>query len=326
MFRCNHWYLLVLFVLSCVSQQSAAQQNFPSQPIHIISPFAAGGSTDILARLFSAKLNEAWKQPVIVENKPGGAGNTGGNYVARARPDGYTLLITASNIAINVSVYKEKIPFDTTRDLAAVALFGKAPNVLLVYPGLPVKNVRELINLAKDQQGKLNYGSGGSGTATHIMSELFNDMGGVKIQHIPYNGSGPAILALIKGEVSVYFSPMVTAMSHVKSGKVRLLATTSSERNKTIPDTPTVSESGLPGFDADNWYGLMTTGKTSPEIILKINKEINNAMRDPKVSDVLVGLGIAPADWTPDQFGSFIKSEIAKWGKAVELAGAKPDL
>ena len=325
MFRHNHATFLVLFSSFAFAGVSLAQQNYPSQTIRIISPFAAGGSTDILARLFSAKLNEAWKQPVIVENRPGGAGNTGGNSVARARPDGYTLLITASNLAINVSVYKEKIPFDTTRDLAAVALFGKAPNVLLVTPSLPVNNVRELIKFAKERKGVLNYGSGGSGTATHIMSELFNDMAGVQIQHIPYKGSGPAIAALMAGEVSVYFSPMVTAMSHVRAGKVKLLATTSSERNKTIPDTPTVAESGLPGFDADNWYGMMTTGKAPPEVVLKINREVNNAMRDPKVHGVLVGLGIAPTEWTPEQFDGFIKSEIVKWGKAVELAGAQPE-
>lgn len=325
MIRVNHGCILALLASQGITGAALAQQPYPSQVIRVISPFAAGGSTDILARLFSAKLNEAWKQPVIVENRPGAAGNTGGNVVARAKPDGYTLLITASNLAINVSVYKEKMPFDTTRDLAAVALFGKAPNVLLVHPALPVNNVRDLIRLAKDRNGKLDYGSGGSGTATHIMSELFNDMAGAKIQHIPYNGSGPAIAALIKGEVSVYFSPMVTAMAHVKAGKVKLLATTSSERNKTIPDTPTVIESGLPGFDADNWYGMMTTGKTPPEIVLKINQEINNAMRDPKVSAALVGLGISPTEWTPDQFGNFIKSEIVKWGKAVELAGAQPE-
>ena len=325
MSRRNHGCLLFLFTLFGIAQASIAQQNYPSKPIRLISPFAAGGSTDIMARLFSVKLSEAWKQPVIVENRPGAAGNTGGNVVARARPDGYSLLITASNLAINLSVYKDKIPFDTTQDLAAVALFGKAPNVLLVHPALPVNNVRELIKLAKDRNGKLDYSSGGSGTATHIMSELFNDMAGVKIQQIPYNGSGPAIAALIKGEVSVYFSPMLTAMSHVKAGKVKLLATTSSERNKTIPDTPTVAESGLPGFDADNWYGMMTTGKTPPEIVLKINQEINNAMRDPKVSAALVGLGIAPVEWTPDQFSDFIKAEIVKWGKAVELAGAQAE-
>lgn len=310
--------------LCLVSAHAAAQQTYPTKSVRVVSPFAAGGSTDLLGRLFAPKLNAAWKQTVIVENRPGAGGNVGADVVAKAAPDGHTLLVVASNLAINASLYAQ-LPFDTTRDLAPVALIGKAANVLVVHPSLPVRSVQDLVKLAKARPGELQYASGGSGAASHIIAELFKHTAGVSMIHIPYKGSSPAFVGLLSGEVSVYFSNMVAAMSQVKAGRVRLIAVTSAERNKALPNTPTISESGMPRFEADNWYGVLTTA-TSPEMAINAaNREINRAIQDEQVRTQLLALGITPASDTPEQFGRFIASEIEKWRKAVQLAGARVD-
>jgi len=244
--------------------------------------------------------------------------------VAKAAPDGHTLLVVASNFAINPSLYA-RMPFDTTRDLAPVALIGKAANVLVVHPSLPVKNVQDLVKLAKARPGELQYASGGSGAASHIIAELFKHTAGIDMVHIPYKGSGPALVALLSGEVTVYFSNMVAAMSHVKAGKVRLVAVTSAERNKALPNAPTIAESGLRGFEADNWYGVLTTASSPAMAINTANREINRATQDEQVRSLLNDLGITPAADTPEQFGRFIATEIEKWRKAVQLAGARVD-
>src|SRR3990172_779789 len=318
------WKLSVCAVMCLISALSIAQQAYPTKPVRIVSPFAAGGSTDLLARLFAPKLNSAWKQPVIVENRPGAGGNTGASFVAKAAPDGHTLLVVASNFAINPSLYA-RMPFDTTRDLAPVALIGKAANVLVVHPSLPVKNVQDLVRLAKSKPGELQYASGGSGAGSHIIAELFKHTAGIDMVHIPYKGSGPALVALLSGEVTVYFSNMVAAMSHVKAGKVRLVAVTSAERNKALPNAPTIAESGLRGFEADNWYGVLTTASSPAMAINTANREINRATQDEQVRSLLNDLGITPAADTPEQFGRFIATEIEKWRQAVQLAGARVD-
>lgn len=310
--------------LCFVSAHAAAQQTYPTKTVRVVSPFAAGGSTDLLGRLFAPKLNAAWKQTVIVENRPGAGGNVGADVVAKAAPDGHTLLVVASNLAINASLYVQ-LPFDTTRDLAPVALIGKAANVLVVHPSLPVRSVQDLVKLAKARPGELQYASGGSGAASHIIAELFKHTAGVNMIHIPYKGSSPAFVGLLSGEVSVYFSNMVAAMSQVKSGRVRLIAVTSGERNKALPNTPTISESGMRGFEADNWYGVLTTANSPDMAINAANREINRAMQDEQVRTQLLALGITPASDTPEQFGRFIASEIEKWRKAVQLAGARVD-
>jgi tripartite-type tricarboxylate transporter receptor subunit TctC len=314
----------VIAGLCLLSAQATAQQAYPTKAVRIVSPFAAGGSTDLLGRIFATKLNSAWKQNVIVENRPGAGGNTGADVVAKAAPDGHTLLVVASNLAINPSLYTH-MPFDTTRDLAPVALIGKAANVLVVHPSLPVRNVQDLVKLAKSKPGELQYASGGSGAASHIIAELFKHAAGINMIHIPYKGSGPALVGLLSGEVSVYFSNMVAAMSQVKAGKVRLIAVTSAERNKALPGTPTLSESGMRGFEADNWYGVLTTANSPAIAISTANREINRAMQDEQVRSQLHELGITPASDTPEQFGRFIASEIEKWRKAVQLAGARVD-
>ena len=316
--------LSVCAALCLAAANAGAQQAYPTKLVRIVSPFAAGGSTDLLGRIFAPKLNAAWKQPVIVDNRPGGGGNTGADIVAKAAPDGHTLLVVASNLAINPSLYA-KMPFDTTRDLAPVSLIGKAANVLVVHPSLPVKNVQGLVKLAKARPGELQYASGGSGAASHIIAELFKHTTGIDMIHIPYKGSGPALVGLLSGEAPVYFSNMVAAMSQVKAGRVRLIAVTSAERNKALPDTPTIAESGIRGFEADNWYGVLTTANSPAIAINTANREINRAMQDEQVRSQLSDLGITPAADSPEQFGRFIASEIEKWRKAVHLAGARVD-
>jgi len=314
-----------MFALVCLlPSHGIAQQAFPTKTVRLVSPFAAGGSTDLLARLFAPKLNVAWKQAVIVENRAGAAGNTGADAVAKAAPDGHTLLVCASNIAINPSLYT-RMPFDTLRDLAPVALIGKAANVLIVHPSLPARSVQELVKLAKARPGELQYGSGGSGVASHIIAELFKNASGTDMVHIPYKGSGPALVALLSGETSVYFSNMVAAMSYVKANRVRLLAVTSADRNKALPGTPTIAESGLPGFEADNWYGVMTTAGSPAAAITVAHREFQRTFQDEQVHTRLIDLGITPGAMTPEQYGSFVASELQKWRKAVEIAGARLD-
>lgn len=311
-------------LLCLLPSQGVAQQTFPAKTVRLVSPFAAGGSTDLLARLFQPKLSAAWKHAVIVENRAGAGGNTGADAVAKASPDGHTLLICASNIAINPSLYA-RMPFDTLRDLAPVALIGKAANVLIVHPSLPVRSAQDLVKLAKARPGELQYGSGGSGVASHIIAELFKNAAGIDMVHIPYKGSGPALVALLSGETSVYFSNMVAAMSYVKANRVRLLAVTSAERNKALLNTPTLAESGLPGFEADNWYGVMTTAGSPAAAIAAAHREFQRTFQDDQVNARLHDLGITPVAMTPEQYGSFVASELQKWRKAVEIAGARLD-
>lgn len=301
-----------------------AQSAFPTKPIRLVSPFEVGGSTDLLARLLAPKFIEAWKQTVVVENKPGAGGNTGADMVAKAAPDGHTLLIDASNFAINPALYKS-MPFDAKRDLVPVALIGKATNVLIVHPSIAVRSVQDLIAYAKQNPNSVNYGSGGSGAASHIIAELFKNAANVNLTHIPYKGSGPALIGLLRGEVTVYFSNMVAAMAPVKSGKVRLIAVTGAQRNRALPDTPTIAESGLPGFEADNWYGVFTTGKTPPAAILEVNRVVQLAVQDPGTAERLHALGISPEPMTAAQFSAYVDSELVKWRKAVDLAGAHLD-
>ncbi len=325
-FRTATWLsaALALVVLGVTAPAQAQNQTYPNKLVRIVSPFEAGGSTDLLARLFVPRFTEAWKQSVIIENKPGAGGNTGADYVAKSPPDGHTLLLVASNHAINPALYKN-MPFDARRDLAPIALIGKATNVLIVHPSISVTNVKELITYARQNAATANYASGGSGAASHIIAELFKNAAGVNLTHIAYKGSGPALTGLLRGEVTVYFSNMVAAMAQVKSGKVRLIAVTGATRNRALPDTPTIAESGLPGFEADNWYGLLTTGKSPAAAIQSVNRIMQQAVQDAQIIEKLAGLGITPEPMSAEQFTAFVDAELVKWRKAVELAGATAD-
>jgi tripartite-type tricarboxylate transporter receptor subunit TctC len=318
--------LVLSMVLLVSTMDSSFAQTYPTKPIRIIVPFAPGGGSDILSRILGPKLTKSWGQSVIVDNRGGAGGIVGTEMVAKAPPDGYTLTMGyIGTHAINPSLYP-KLSYDPVKDFAPVALVAAMPNILVVHPSLPVKSVQELIALAKSKPGELNYGSGGVGTAPHLAGELFNYMAGVKMVHIPYKGSGPALTELLGGHLSLMFNTMVQTTPHVKADKLRGLGVTSAKRSAAIPELPTIAESGLPGYEMVGWFGVLAPAGTPKEIVTKLNIEINKILNMPDVKELLVTLGSEPTGiTTPEQFGAFIKAEITKWAKVVKESGMKPE-
>lgn len=299
-----------------------AQKAYPVKPVRFISPFSAGGSTDILARLVGQPMSKLWGQPVIVENRPGAGGNIGAEVVAKAAPDGHVLLLSASSVAINPSLYSN-MAFDTAKELAPVGLVGVVPNILVVHPSLPVNNVQQLIALARKSPGGLAYASGGSGTGSQLIAELFQHETKVKFTHVPYKGSGPATTALLSGEAALAFNNMLAAMPHVKDGKMRAIAVTSASRSDFLPAVPTIAESGVRGFEADSWYGVFTTGGTPAEVIETLNNTLAQILAMPDVRKRLDSLGVTPKKMSAKEFGTFVTSEMKKWGEVVRISKAK---
>ncbi len=309
--------------LVMVSAAKAATE-YPSRPIRIIVPQSPGASTDLTARLIGQKLSESFKQPVVVDNRPGAGTTHGTDMVVRATPDGYILLVVASSISINPSIYK-KLPYDTLRDLAPITQLSAFPNMLVVHPSVPVKTVQDLLALAKAKPGQLNYASAGTGTGTHLSAELFKNMTGADMVHVPYKGGGPAVTALIGGQVQLMFGTTVTLLPHVRAGKLRPVAVTTAKRSPAAPDLPTIAESGVPGFDHGPWNGLFTTARTPAPVIARINGEVVKILLSPEVKGVLNKEGAEPVGNTPAQFASVMRSEIAKWAKVIKAAGIKAD-
>ena len=305
-----------------LAAEAAAQ--YPSRPIRIIVPQSPGASTDLTARLIGQKLSESFKQPVVVDNRPGAGTTHGTDMVVRATPDGYTLLVVASSISINPSIYK-KLPYDTLRDLAPVTQLSAFPNLLVVHPSVPVKTVQDLLALVKAKPGQLNYASAGTGTGTHLSAELFKNMTGADMVHVPYKGGGPAVTALIGGQVQLMFGTTVTLLPHVRAGKLRPVAVTTTKRSPAAPDVPTIAESGVPGFDHGPWNGLFTTARTPAPVIARIHGEVVKILFSPEVKAVLNKEGAEPMGNTPVQFAGVMKSEIAKWEKVIKAAGIKAD-
>jgi tripartite-type tricarboxylate transporter receptor subunit TctC len=313
----------LILALACAG---ANAQAYPSKPIHLVVPYPAGGPLDIMARAIGQKLTEAWKQPVIVDNRAGAGGNIGADAVAKAAPDGYTLLMGAvATQAINPALYS-KIPYDAARDFAAVALVAQVPNILVVNPAVPVKSVRELIELARAKPGTLNFASGSTGSTGHLAGELFKTMAGVDMVHIPYKGAAPATTDLLAGQVQLMFDNLANALPNVKAGKLRALAVTTLARSPAVPDLPTIAESGLPGFDLTTWFGLLVPAGTPPEIVAKLNAEVVRALNSNDMRERLQRMGAEPpANNTPEHFAAFIRSEAAKYAKVVKSSGAKVD-
>jgi tripartite-type tricarboxylate transporter receptor subunit TctC len=309
-------------VFTWASHGVIAQGNYPAKPIRFIVPVAAGGGTDFTARLIGQKLTEAWGQPVIVDNRPGAAGNLGVEIATRAQPDGYTLVMPITSFSINPSLYS-KLPFDTEKDLAPVVLVASAPLLLVVNPSMQANSVKELIALAKSRPGQLNYANSGNGTTAHLAGELFKRMAGVEVVSIAYKGGGPAVIDLIAGQVQIYFSTIPAALPQVKAGKLRALAVTSDKRVAEIADIPTVSESGLPGFEVVGWFGLFAPAGTPRPVITKLNHEIVKILKLAEVRDRFSGHGLITGGGTPEQTGAFLRAEIAKWGKLIKEAGIR---
>jgi len=321
--RCAPWGMgLVLVVVAF----SAWAQAYPNHSIRLVVPFPAAGTTDILARLVAQRLTETMGQSVVVDNRPGAAGNIGSDVVAKAPADGYTLLMcTVSTHAINPNLYA-KIPFDHIRDFAPVILVAAVPNVLVVNPSLPVYTVADLIKLAKSKPGTINFASSGSGTSIHLSGELFKTMAGVDMTHVPYKGSAPALTDLVGGQVQVMFDNLPSALPQIKAGKLRAVAVTSPKRAPALPDVPTIAESGLPGFEATSWFGVVAPAATPAAIVSKLNAEIDKWLRMPETKEQLLAQGAADAvGGTPEQFAAFIRGETDKWAKVVKASGAKVD-
>lgn len=303
---------------------ASAASLYPAKPIKLVVPFSPGGAADSMARALSEKLSINLGQTVIVENKPGAGTMIASESVARSAPDGYTLLLAASSLTINPALYP-KVPFDAVKDFAPVILAVSPVHVLVVRNDLPVKSVAELIKLAKDKPNGLNYGSVGNGTSTHLEMELFKSMSGTQLLHVPYKGSSPALTDMMGGQLQVMFDAAASAMPHVQSGKLRALAITSAKRSNMMPDLPTVAESGLPGYEATPWLGLLAPTGTSPEIVNRLNKEVTNVLAMPEIKEKYKGLGLEIIGGTPQQFAEFIKTDLAKWSKVVKDSGAKID-
>ena len=303
--------------------QNAAAQEYPSRSVKIVVGYPPGGAVDSNARLIGQLLSERWKKPVVVENRSGAGSTIATASVAQASPDGYTILLASPAHTINATMYK-KLPYDTATAFAAVAKLSLAPLILIVHPSLPVQNIEQLIALAKAQPGKLNYGSSGAGTTVHLAGALFNMMAGTSIQHIPYHGGGPAITALLAGDVQIMFAG-VEGLAQVKSGKLLALAITATERLEYFGNLPTVAESGLPGFDVETWYGLYVPAATPTAVVQRLNKDVNAILREPATIDRYRKLGFEVFQSTPEQFGAFTQSELKKWRDVIQVAGATID-
>ena len=311
-------------VLALVATLACAQ-TYPTKPIRLVVPFPPGGATDILARDVAQKLTEAWGQSVIVDNRPGAGGNIGSELVAKAAPDGYTIEMgTVGTHAINASLYA-KMPYDHVKDFTPVILVAGVPNVLVVNPSVPANSVAEIIAYAKANPGKLNFASSGNGTSIHLSGELFKVMAGVQITHIPYKGSTPALQDLLAGQVQMMFDNLPPSLPQIKAGKLRALAVTSATRAPALPDVPTLAESGLPGFEASSWFGILAPAGTPAPIVAKLNGEIAKWLATPEAKEKLAKQGANAAGGSPDDFAKHIAAETAKWAKVVKDSGAKID-
>jgi len=307
----------VVVMLAASIQGTAGAQTFPSKPIHIIVPFSAGSGGDILARMLGPKFTAAWGQPVIVENHEGAGGAIGAEIVAKASPDGYTLLLAATSWAAAPSLY-DKLPYDPLRDFAAVGRICFIPSVLVVGPSLHVSNVKDLIRLARAKPGQLDYASSGKGTSSFLSMELLKAMAHVDILEVPYKATAQALTDVIGGQVMMNMPNLASALPQIRAGRVRALAVTSAKRSTAAPDIPTMAESaGLPGYEAAQWQGLVAPSATPPQIIAQINAELNRALQEPDIREQLSKLGIELAPTTPKQFSAAIASDVAKWGQLI---------
>jgi tripartite-type tricarboxylate transporter receptor subunit TctC len=304
---------------------SWAADPYPAKPVRIVVPFPPGGPADVLARNVADRLAAAFGQSVVVENRPGAAGNIGMELVAKSAPDGYTLaLAPAGNLTVNPSLYRD-VPYDVARDFAPVTVIAAVPNILVVNPGLPVQSVQDLIRYAKANPGKLNFSSPGSGSGAHLAGELFKSSAGVDIVHVPYSGIAPAVTAVVAGDVQLMFAGAPSALPQVTGGKLRALGVASPKRIAAAPALPTLDEAGLPGFDVTSWYSIVAPAGTPPATIDRLQREIARALDTPEMRAKLAALGAEPVANTPAEFAAMIRSETAKWSRIVKDAGIKPE-
>jgi tripartite-type tricarboxylate transporter receptor subunit TctC len=303
---------------------AAFAQQYPAKPIRLLVGFAAGGPSDVASRTVGQKLTQKWGQQIIVDIRPGAGGTIASDAVAKAPPDGYTLLLPAFSHAVNPSLIS-KLPYDTLRDFTPIVLFASTANMLVTHPSIPAKTVRELIAFAKARPNQLTYGSAGNGTASHLAGELLNTMGGVSITHVPYKGIAPAHTDTMGGQISMMFDSLVTAIPAVKAGRLRAFGVTTLKRWPGAPDVPTMSEAGLAGYEVNSWYGVMGPAGLSKEIVQRLNAEVIRSMAAPDARERLYSIGAEPMSNTPEEFAAYIRSEMAKWDKVVKAAGIRAE-
>jgi tripartite-type tricarboxylate transporter receptor subunit TctC len=315
---------LIGLVLLLLAAPWALAQNYPRGPVHVILPFPAGGGVDAAGRILVQKLSDSFGKTFVIENRGGANGNIGTEAAAKSASDGSTLLFTGAGFVTNPSLYKS-VPYDPVRDFDPISLMALGPNVLVVHPSLPVKSVAELIALARAQPGRIGFAGSGSGSTPHLAGELFNVMAGVQMVHIPYRGSGPAMIGLLAGEAPVMFLPAINAVPHLASGRLRALAVTSRERLAALPELPTVAESGLPGYESSQWYGLLAPAGTPAEVLDVLNARVANIMQSADMKARMTSDGLVPIGGSREQFAAHIKSEIGKWAKVISASGARVD-
>lgn len=320
--RATHWIAAALGVT--LATLASAQAPYPSKPVRMIVPSSAGGGTDIIARIVAPRLSERLGQQVIIDNRPGAGTMIGTELAAKAPGDGYTILMGLSTLATNPVIYK-KVSYNALTDFAPITLVLSAPNILVVHPSLPVKTVKELIWFAQARPGQLNYASAGLGTNPHLCMELFLSLAGLKMVHIPYKGSAPAIIDLLSGQVVTMTATMLTGMPHIRSGRLRALGTTGAKRSAAAPDVPTVAEAGVPGYEAVQWYGALAPANTPKEIVTRLHRDLAAILQTAEVKERFAADGGDAVGNTPEEFARYIRSEIEKWARVAKAAGIKPE-
>ncbi|MBI4189846.1 MAG: tripartite tricarboxylate transporter substrate binding protein [Betaproteobacteria bacterium] len=313
---------VIAAVFTCACTTHAAQLDYPTRPVRVVVPYLPGGSVDFVGRVLAQKLSEAWGQSVVVDNRAGGATNIGAEIVARAAPDGHTLFMASVASSVNMTLYN-RLSYDIVKDFAPVSLLTIIPNLLVLHPSVPAKSVKELIALAKAKRPELTYASAGIGSSTHLAGEVFKAMAGVDIVHVPYKGGGGAVIDLLAGRVAMYFSTIPSSLPYVKAGRLRALAVTSARRAKSLPDLPTVAESGVPGYETQAWNGLMAPAVTPQDVVTRLHTQVMRILALPDVREKFAAQGAEVVASSPAEFAAFIKADIARYAIVVKSAGLK---
>lgn len=323
--KIKYLYLLAIGASSLAAAVPAFAQAFPAKPIRLILPYPPGGGSDTIARPFARKMGENIGQQVIVDNRGGAGGNIGMEAAARSAPDGYTVVMgLTAQLAVNPGLY-QKMPYDPLRDFEPITLLANGAYLLVAHPSLPVKSLKDVIAIAKKRPGELFYASSGNGSGAHLASELLNTMAGIRIVHVPYKGGGPALVDTIAGQTQLLFATPIASAGHLKAGRLRAIAVSTTKRVNSMPDVPTASESGLPGYDSGVWYGMLAPRGTPREIVARLNEEFRKVLADPGIRDFLTKSGIDPEGSSPEELAKYMRSEIDKWAKVIKSANIRLD-